>query len=305
MSKSNGSKFTFDFEQFTEDIYFAKYLKFKKYFDDSTYIQLKNIQDLSNKKIGEIAIEKKLLTQNIVDSIYDEGIRENKFFGQIALEKNILTVEQIEKIVEEQKNKFIGIGDLTTNFGYIRREKLEEELANFRSSQIKTNQTIDEKIASINFPNLRTILDTIIITLTRMLTIPPRLTTLIQPVTTIYSMDKLYRFTISKYFGVNFNIYFNFDEKFVNEIFLYKFRYYRNKKMLALRNSIPQEASNILTGVIVKNLAEQLKCDLNMSIPYPIEEQKIDLPDEHHKFAIASPTGKIEIIIETSKKPQI
>ncbi|HPN30834.1 MAG TPA: hypothetical protein PKY81_07740 [bacterium] len=298
-TNANESKLYVDFEHFAEDIYFAKYLKFKKYFDDSTYVQFRTVQELSNKKLGEIAVSKNLLTPNVVESLYDEGVRLNKYFGQIAVEKNILTIEQVEKIVEEQKKNFVGIGELVTDFGYIRQEKLSEEMKNFQENQKKTNDAIEDKISKIEFKHVKPILNTIIITLTRILFMPPKLTSLIQPVNAIYPMDKLYRFSISK--DLNFDIYFNYDEKFVNELFIFKFRNYRNKRLLKLRNAIPQEISNILTGVIIKNLCETNKIDLNMSIPYPVSEQKIELKKEHHKFSIASPAGKVEIILQTEK----
>ncbi|MBP7652907.1 hypothetical protein KA977_05755 [Candidatus Dependentiae bacterium] len=298
-SNVNDSKLYTDFEHFADDIYFAKYLKFKKYFDDSTYVQFRAVQELSNKKLGEIAVEKKFITPNVAESLYDEGVRLNKYFGEIAVEKNILTVEQVEKIVEEQKKNFIGIGELVVDFGYIRQDKLLEEMKNFQESQKKTNTAIDEKISKIDFKYVKPVLNTIIITLTRILFMPPKLTSLIQPVNAIYPMDKLYRFAVSK--DLNFDIFFNYDEKFVNELFIFKFRNYRNKRLLKLRNAIPQEISNILTGVIVKNLCELNKIDLNMSIPYPITDQKYELSKEHHKFSIASPSGKVEIILQTSK----
>jgi len=288
-----------DFEHFIDDIYFGKYLKFKKYYDDTTFLQLRNVQELSNKKLGQLAVDKKYLPANIVDSLYDEGIRENKYFGQLALEKHLLTPEQIMEIINEQRSNFISVGDLALNFGYIRPDKLQEEKTLFTENQKKIELNIEEKIRQIQFPHLRLILDTIIITLTRMLYMPPRLTNIIQPVTSIFNMDKLYKLGITKHY--NFDIYFNYDEKFVNELFIYKFRVYKSKRMLKLRNSIPQEISNILTGVIAKNLAEASNAEVGMTVPYVINESKIDLPVEHYKFSLTSPTGKMEVIIDTSK----
>lgn len=289
-----------DFEQFANDIYFAKHLKFKKYFDDATLEQFWTIQELANRKIGELAVERKWLTPNIVEELYDEGIRSNKYFGQLAIEKNLLTLEQVKDIIQEQRDKFVSIGELAVNFGLIRSDKLDEEYELFKKNQTSVQAVIDQKLAAIPIPHLKLILDTMIITLTRMLQMPPRLTSLIQPIDVIYPMDKLYVLRLTN--NVNFDIYFNYDEKFVNQIFIYKFRQYKNKKLIKLRNSIPQEISNILTGVILKNLSNSLSMDINMSVPKNITEQKYALQGEHYKFAIASSAGKIEIAIETPKK---
>jgi len=292
-----------DFEQFANDIYFAKHLRFKKYFDDSILEQFWKIQELANKKIGELAVERKWLTPNIVEELYDEGIRNNKYFGQLAIEKNLLTIEQVKEIIQEQRDKFVSIGELAVNFGLIRPEKLEEEYQLFKQNQESVQKLIEEKLSKIPIPHLKLILNTIILTLTRMLLMPPRLTTMIQPVEIIYPMDKLYLLSLnSNSFAIN--LYFNFDEKFVNQIFIYKFKQYKNKKLIKLRNSIPQEIANILTGVILKNLSNATNTDIYMSVPKQIINEHYDLQGqgEHYKFAIASAIGKIEIVIQAPKK---
>ena len=187
----------FDFEHFVEDIYFGKYLRFKKYFDDATFVGIRNIQDLSNKRLGELAIEKNLLNKNQVESIYDECIRSNKFFGQIAIEKNLISRNSIEELINAQKNNYISITEIVTNFGYIRQEKIEEEFQLFKENYLKTIHQIDEKIRAIEFSNLKLIIDTILVTLNRILHFPPRLTSMIQPTNVIYSLDKLYRLSLS------------------------------------------------------------------------------------------------------------
>ncbi len=291
----------FDFEHFVDDIYFAKYLRFKKYFDDATFTGLRNIQELSNKKLGELAVEKNLLNKNQVDSIYDECIRSNKFFGQIAIEKNLISQEKVEELIALQKNNYISISEILLNFGYIRPEKIEEEMTIFKENNFKSNKQIEEKINLINFMNLKLLLDTILVTLNRILLFPPRLTSMIQPTNVIYSLDKLYKLTLTSRLR-SFDLYFNYDEKIVNEVFIYKFRSYKNKRILKLRNAIPQEISNILTGVILKNLSDFGEPDMKMSVPYIFTDTKIDLPNLHYRFPITTSSGKMELILETTPK---
>ena len=83
-------------------------------------------------KLGAIALNEKLLTENQIARIHEMQKNVDKKFGEIAVEQKDMSEEELVALIKKQRECVAGILDILVAEGYMSKEKLDEEIENLK-----------------------------------------------------------------------------------------------------------------------------------------------------------------------------
>lgn len=86
-------------------------------------------------RIGEIAIQSGLMTDEEAKKVNLEQRRKDKFFGELAVIMGFINQEQLERIITIQRNSHIYLGEALIDLEIMTRDGLEECLIKFHDEQ--------------------------------------------------------------------------------------------------------------------------------------------------------------------------
>ncbi|HPN32342.1 MAG TPA: hypothetical protein PKY81_15430 [bacterium] len=281
--------------QFSNDDFFGLYLYNKGYVTYSLLIKATLMQKQLNKKIGDWAIELGYLTREQVNIIYNEQKRTNNYFGEIAIKKGLLSEKTVQNIMQIQKESHTFIGEIFQLLGYITESQLKKELEEY-------DRIEEERIKEVNsfmkanvekFPYLDLILDAAEHTFYRMMLMSLKVGKEVQISNKIQKQDDIYRVTFSG--DYNFSIFYNYSKVFSDDMVFNFFSTYPKKKVISMRDSILQELSNIVSGVIATDLSNLKDISVNISIPHKINDNEIGFDSNLLRVPLVSPDGIVEL----------
>jgi len=275
--------------------FFGLYLYTKGYVTYSLLIKATLMQKQLNKKIGDWAIELGYLTREQVNIIYNEQKRTNNYFGEIAVKKGLLSEKTVQNIMQIQKDSHTFIGEIFQLLGYITEEQLKKELEEYEKIEEERIKEVNSFMKTNNekFPYLDLILDAAEHTFYRMMFMSLKVGKDVQITDTIKKQDDIFRVTFTG--DYNFSIYYNYNKVFSDDMVFNFFNTYPRKKVISMRDSILQELSNIVSGVIATDLSNLKDLSVNISIPHKIEGKTVKLDKKLLKVPLVSPDGVVEL----------
>jgi glutamate 5-kinase len=111
---------------------FGEFLVQRSVVTEEQVLKALNEQKKNRLPIGTVAVMEKFLTYKDVYEILNKQVAEpEKNFGELALELELLNLEELEKIVGLQKEKNPHVGEILIEYGFIDRERLQNELNAF------------------------------------------------------------------------------------------------------------------------------------------------------------------------------
>ena len=111
---------------------FGKYLLEKKEINDFDYETLINEQMSVRVRLGTIAVEEGLLTEEQVKDINRQQMTQDRRFGDIAVEMGLLKDSQVGELLARQGDSYLQFVQLITDMTDITKEKLDNYLVDFR-----------------------------------------------------------------------------------------------------------------------------------------------------------------------------
>ena len=281
--------------QFNNDDFFGLYLYNKGYVTYSLLIKATLMQKQLNKKIGDWAIELGYLTREQVNIIYNEQKRTNNYFGEIAVKKGLLSEKTVQNIMQIQKESHTFIGEIFQLLGYITESQLKKELEAYDRIEEERIKEVNSfmKLNVEKFPYLDLILDAAEHTFYRMMLMSLKVGKEVQISNKIKKQDDIYRVTFSG--DYNFSIFYNYSKVFSDDMVFNFFSTYPKKKVISMRDSILQELSNIVSGVIATDLSNLKDISVNISIPHKINDDEIGFDSNLLRVPLVSPDGIVEL----------
>jgi len=128
-----------------------------------------------------------------------------------------------------------------------------------------------------------------------MLLIPLKIGESVEKTNKILKQDDIFRVTFTG--DCNFSIYYNYSKVFSDDMVINFFNSHPRKKVISMRDSILQELSNIVSGVIATDLSNLKDISLNISIPHKITDSEFSLDRDALKIPFISPEGVVELNI--------
>ena len=86
---------------------FGKYLVKEKIINEVALENILSEQDKIRVKLGMMAVADKMITQEQADEINKIQMEQDKRFGDIAIEKKYLTESQVKDLLHEQGNPYM------------------------------------------------------------------------------------------------------------------------------------------------------------------------------------------------------
>jgi len=279
------------------DEFFGLFLLNKKYFSYPALYKSYLLQKRLNKKMGDWALELGYLSKEQVDSIYDEQKRTNNYFGEIAIKKGVLTEKAVQSIIQMQQESHTFIGEIFKLLGYINDEDLNRELEEYKKIEEqrikKVTEFVNENTKDYKYLDL--ILNAAEHTVYRMMIISLKISSDIQKTKKIIKKSRLYKVEFTG--DLNFSIYFNYEKNFCDDAVYNFFNNYPRKKVLTMQESILQELSNIVSGVIATDLSNIKDVSVNISIPKRIDEPEVVFENYIIQAPLLSPDGLLQLNI--------
>jgi len=91
-----------------------------------------------NRSLGQIALDRDLLTPEQAVQIHSEQRVRDLYFGEIAIEFGFLSDEQVRELLGIQKNNYIYLGEALVEKGHLTRLELERLLLEFSEEDTLT-----------------------------------------------------------------------------------------------------------------------------------------------------------------------
>jgi CheY-specific phosphatase CheX len=278
------------------DSFFGKHLFRRGLITDTVLEKAVKFQSVANKKIGEIAVEKRYLTHLQSNELYLEQKITNKYFGEIAIDKGYLTKEQVDELLKLQSKDHIFIGEIFVALGYLDEDVMHKELEIFLQKDKERKIIAERKINECNIEFLRLFIECSKNTIYRMLHIPLKLSRKIDNSTEIKSKGILIKIKITG--KINKYLVYNFDKDFIDDILLRFFTGFPRKKVLNMKASAVSELVNITCGVIVTELDEKHNIFVDIEPPENVDESILQIPDiVFLKLPFFSPEGAFDLYI--------
>jgi len=114
-------------------ILFGEYLKRKGLISEEQLNETLKMQQELNKEFGELAVAKKLLSENDVKKILEiQKKKKDKKFGELAVSTEKLTSKDVDNILKLQSKGNLHIGEIFCLMGILPYEKIAEELEKYK-----------------------------------------------------------------------------------------------------------------------------------------------------------------------------
>ncbi|RKZ30410.1 hypothetical protein DRQ33_07885 [bacterium] len=96
-------------------------------------LQYQQVEDAT--KIGEIAIQMKLMTPKQVERVHQEQRLTDKYFGELAISMGYITEQQLKTMIKIQKNNHIFLGQALVELGFLTKQQIQDYLREFHNEQ--------------------------------------------------------------------------------------------------------------------------------------------------------------------------
>lgn len=279
-----------------KEYFFGKYLLDKKIINEKILDKVVKFQSNVNKKIGDIAIEKKYLTKLQVDEIYLEQKKTNKYFGEIAVGKKYLNKEQLDNLLKFQKESHLFIGEIFVALGYLTKEQMEKELEEYHKIEKARNNSNSNKIQQSHIEFVKLFIECSNNSIYRLIQLPLKISRYITKRKTIYTKGLMVKVSLNGI--VNKTLVYNFDKEIIDAIILKFFEGFPKDKILTMKESALKELVNIISGLIVTELANKYNIEAMIEAPNIIKENSYTITDkEFLTLPFITPEGTFELNI--------
>lgn len=115
--------------------FFGQFLVEQGVISRETLLKAIELQESTNKSIGDIAIEMKLMTQADVEQVNLAQRTEDLRFGDMAVKLGFLTADTLQQALRKQSDSHLYIGKAIILVGGLTEEQLEKYLGDFKADQ--------------------------------------------------------------------------------------------------------------------------------------------------------------------------
>ena len=125
-----------------QSAFFGQYLLNKGLINAQQLAKALALQEVMNKRTGDLAIELGLLNRQQVRAIVELQKKEDIYFGEAAKKLLLMTKPQVDALLKIQKERHVYIGDAVVKLGYIGEEQREKALMSYVEEQNENAATI-------------------------------------------------------------------------------------------------------------------------------------------------------------------
>ncbi len=111
--------------------HFANYLMEKQKISETQYVLVQEQQKISRVKLGLIAVAEKLISNEQAEELNLLQKSTDRRFGDLAIEKGYLTPEQVDFMLEKQGNPYLQLMQILTENNVFSVDELEELLNDY------------------------------------------------------------------------------------------------------------------------------------------------------------------------------